>query len=137
MSLTVEKAQKDLFGTDINLFAPPINGRFQRISGIDNLKKAVKALLETSEGEMLFYEHMGADVQQYVHMHIDDIVLIAPARMKRIIEEQEPRVKQVNVTAIGNQPEKYVDFNIEIYPKGYGIPVDMSYRLKLARTEGL
>lgn len=86
---TRDSTPEDLFGIDIRLVRGEFvveNGDMQPISGIDNLNQALRHLLVTEPGELLFHPRYGCGVRRFLGAsNLQANAIVAGSLVKRAV----------------------------------------------------
>ena len=102
-------ATQDFLGRDLQF---PIRGEFKPTKGMNTLNQDIQLLLATIPGERVHRPNYGSALYTRIWDNLEDAAQRGAGDIRTALEQFEPRIRLLRVTAIMNRPQGRVEFQI-------------------------
>ena len=101
---------RDFLGTDTKF---PINGKFQKVEGLDTVIQDLQILIGTIPGERVNRPEYGCRLYTRVWDNIDDVAREGLSDLREAIQAYEPRIELLSLGAAISRSTGTVTFNVK------------------------
>lgn len=115
---------RDFLGQDTKL---PINGKFQKVTGVDTVVQDIQILIGTVPGERVHRPNYGCRLYTRVWDNIDDVANLGVIDIRDAIIDYEPRVDLIEVSAQIERNTGTVRFSIIFNIKDTNTPQNLVF----------
>lgn len=115
---------RDFLGIDTRF---PIEGKFQQVKGVDTVVQDLQILISTVPGERVNRPTYGCRLYTRVWDNIDSVARDGLTDIRQAIDEFEPRVQLVSLTAVINRNIGSVDFSVKFRIIGSNVAANLVF----------
>ena len=107
---------------DLDLFfgKKPVSGDVNALTDVENIKRAVRNLVLTNIYERPFHPEIGSGVRDMLFENMTPLTsIVLTKKVEEVIENFEPRVRLMSVSAIPNLDRNEYEMVIEFFIKNF------------------